>query len=84
MPRTTPFHACLEPLNRTGIWKHWAGYVVAPQYQYSLNTEYYAIRSGAALLDTSPLFKYRIRGRDAGALLRFFGPTRTSDRKSVG
>ncbi len=69
MPRTTPFHACLEPLNRTGVWKHWSGYLVAPQYQYSLNTEYYAIRSGAALLDTSPLFKYRFRGGDAAALL---------------
>jgi aminomethyltransferase len=69
MPRTTPFHARLEPLNQTGIWKHWSGYLVAPQYQYSLNTEYYAIRSGAGLLDTSPLFKYRITGPGARPML---------------
>lgn len=62
MPRTTPFHPRLEALNRTGIWKHWSGYLTAPNYQYSLNNEYYAIRNGVSLLDTSPLFKYRITG----------------------
>lgn len=69
MPRTTPFQSRLEPLNQTGIWKHWSGYLVAPQYQYSLNAEYYAIRNSVALLDTSPLFKYRFTGADARALL---------------
>ena len=69
MVRTTPFHERLEPLNRTGIWKHWSGYLVAPQYQYSLNAEYYAIRNAVSLLDTSPLFKYRFTGSDARALL---------------
>ena len=69
MPRTTPFHSRLEALNETGIWKYWSGYLVAPQYQFSLNTEYYAIRSAVSLLDTSPLFKYRLTGADAPALL---------------
>ena len=69
MPRTTPFQSRLEPLNHTGVWKHWSGYLVAPQYQYSLNAEYYAIRNSVALLDTSPLFKYRFTGKDARALL---------------
>jgi len=69
MPRTTPFHSRLEPLNRTGIWKHWSGYLVAPQYQYSLNAEYYAIRSAASLWDTSPLFKYRFTGTGARSVL---------------
>ena len=69
MPRTTPFQSRVEPLNRTGIWKHWSGYLVAPQYQYSLNAEYYAIRNAVSLLDTSPLFKYRFRGPDARAVL---------------
>jgi len=64
MPRTTPFHARTEPHNQTGIWKHWSGYLVAPQYQYSLSNEYYAIRNSVSLLDTSPLFKYRFRGDD--------------------
>jgi len=69
MPLTTPFHPRLEPLNQTGIWKHWSGYLVAPQYQYSQTAEYYAIRNAVALLDTSPLFKYRFRGPGAGTLL---------------
>lgn len=69
MPLTTPFQPRLEPLNTTGIWKHWSGYRVAPQYQVSLSLEYYAIRNSVSLLDTTPLFKYRITGRDATRFL---------------
>ena len=68
-PRKTPFHSRTECFNQTGIWKHWSGYLIAPQYQYSLNNEYYAIRNAVSLLDTSPLFKYRITGSDARRLL---------------
>jgi aminomethyltransferase len=69
MPLRSPFHDRLAPSNETGIWKHWAGYLVAPQYRYSLNQEYYAIRNSVSLLDTSPLFKYRVSGPDARRLL---------------
>ena len=69
MPKTTPFHARLEPLNEPMIWEHWAGYLAAPRYQYSDLTEYYATRNAAALFDTSPLFKYRFTGSDAEAFL---------------
>jgi aminomethyltransferase len=69
MPETTPFHECLAPYNETGIWKHWSGYLVAPRYQYSTTAEYYAIRDSVSVLDTSPLFKYRITGKDC---IRFF------------
>jgi|TARA_B110000908_G_scaffold34402_2_gene41188 aminomethyltransferase len=65
MPETTPFHEYLTPYNKTGIWKHWSGYLVAPRYQYSTTAEYYAIRNSVAVLDTSPLFKYRIKGKDS-------------------
>ena len=71
MPGTTPFHERLVPLNETGIWKNWSGYLVAPRYQYSVVSEYYAIRNSVAVLDTSPLFKYRIAGSDARAFLRY-------------
>lgn len=64
MPLTTPFHPRVQATNRAGLWKHWAGYLVAPQYQYSLTAEYYAIRNSVSLLDTTPLFKYRISGPD--------------------
>ena len=69
MPQTTPFHDRLIALNQTGIWKHWSGYLVAPRYQYSETDEYYAIRNAVALLDTSPLFKYVIKGEDAQPFL---------------
>lgn len=69
MPKQTPFHSRLEPLNQTGVWKNWSGYLVAPRYQYSTTTEYYAIRNSVALLDTSPLFKYKFSGSDAERLL---------------
>ncbi|NQV32694.1 MAG: hypothetical protein HQ515_08375 [Phycisphaeraceae bacterium] len=70
LPKTTPFHECLAPFNETGIWKHWSGYLAAPRYQYSTTAEYYAIRNAVAVLDTSPLFKYRISGVDSVPFLQ--------------
>lgn len=70
MPRNTVFHSRLARLNQTGIWKNWSGYLVAPAYQHSVLAEYYAIRNAVSLLDTSPLFKYRVAGPGAGDLLR--------------
>ena len=70
MPKTTPFHERLDALNQTRIWKNWSGYLVAPKYQYSVSTEYYAIRNSVSLLDTSPLFKYRFAGDEAIELLK--------------
>ena len=70
MPQTTPFHNCLKPYLETGIWKHWSGYLVAPRYQYSSTAEYYAIRNSVSLLDTSPLFKYKITGSKSLSFLQ--------------
>lgn len=69
MPKTTPFHPRTAPLNHPMIWENWAGYLVAPQYQYSELSEYYSVRNSAGLLDTSPLFKYKFSGPDAEAYL---------------
>ena len=69
MPLTTPFHSRLEEINQTKIWRNWSGYLTAPQYQYSLSSEYYSVRDSVSLLDTSPLFKYRFVGTDARSLL---------------
>jgi len=65
MIRTTPFHERTSALNETGIWEHWANHLVATRYQMSEKFEYFAIRNGAGLFDTSPLYKYRIHGPDA-------------------
>ena len=43
--------------------------MVASSYELSHEREYHAIRASAALLDISPLYKYRLRGKDAARLL---------------
>jgi aminomethyltransferase len=65
MIRTTPFHPRVEAANQTGLWSHWAGYLVADRYQLSEKFEYFAIRNAAGVFDTSPLYKYRISGAGA-------------------
>lgn len=69
MLKTTPFHARTAPLCASHAWRRWAGYVVASSYELSHEREYHAIRSAAALLDVSPLYKYVVRGKDAARFL---------------
>lgn len=69
MIRTTPFHERLNALNETGLWEHWSNHLAATRYQMSDKFEYFAVRNAAGLIDTSPLYKYRIAGRDAGRFL---------------
>ncbi|MEY2401770.1 MAG: aminomethyltransferase, partial [Ilumatobacteraceae bacterium] len=69
MVLTTPFHERLAPLNETHLWSHWSGYMSAVKYQMADKFEYFAVRNSAGLIDTSPLYKYRIAGRDAGKFL---------------
>jgi aminomethyltransferase len=65
MIRTTPFHDRTSALNVTGLWQHWSGHLAANRYQVSDKFEYFAVRNAAGIFDTSPLYKYRIAGRDA-------------------
>src|SRR5438477_2205702 len=67
--KTTPFHSRTAPLVRAQTWRRWAGYQVASAYEPHPDREYAAVRNAAALLDVSPLYKYRITGRDAARLL---------------
>jgi len=67
--KTTPFHARTSALCESHAWRRWAGYIAASSYELSHEREYHAIRSAAALLDVSPLYKYRVSGRDAARLL---------------
>jgi len=69
MLKTTPFHSRTAPLCTSHAWRRWAGFVVASSYELSHEREYHAIRSSAALLDVSPLYKYLVRGKDAARLL---------------
>lgn len=69
MLRTTPFHSRTAPLNQAQNWRRWSGYLVASSYELHHDREYWAIRNSAALIDVSPLHKYRIEGPDAERLL---------------
>lgn len=69
MLRTTPFHPRTAPLCEGSNWRRWAGYVVASSYELAHDREYHAIRSSAALLDVSPLYKYHVSGPGASRLL---------------
>jgi aminomethyltransferase len=50
-------------------WRDWAGYFAVSSYEVHHEREYNAIRNAAALIDVSPLFKYRVSGRDATRLV---------------
>ena len=65
----TPFHSRTAPLVRAQTWRRWAGHQVASAYDPHPDREYAAIRNSAALIDVSPLYKYRVTGRDAARLL---------------
>ena len=69
MATGTPFHERTAPLNLALAWKPWSGYFAATHYQELNQVEYAAIRNGVALIDVSPLAKYRLAGRDALALV---------------
>ena len=65
----TAFHPRTAPLNRKMQWREWSGFFAASAYADALDIEYNAIREAAALIDVSPLFKYRVSGPDATALV---------------
>ena len=69
MLKTSPFHARTAPLVRAQTWRRWAGYQMASAYDPHPDREYAAIRNAAALIDVSPLYKYRLTGRDAARML---------------
>ena len=83
MLKTTPFHSRTAALSDSHAWRRWAGYIVASSYELHHEREYHAIRSSAALLDISPLYKYSVSGADAARLLDRV-VTRDVSRSAVG
>jgi aminomethyltransferase len=65
----TPFHPRTAMLNRKQQWREWSGHLGATAYAEQHDIEYNAIREAAALIDVSPLFKYRVSGPDAARLV---------------
>jgi aminomethyltransferase len=79
----SPFHARTAPLNRKQQWREWSGYWASSAYADAHDIEYNAIREAAALIDVSPLYKYRVTGPDALALVdRVI--TRDASKMAVG
>ena len=69
MLQGTPFHPRTSLLCQAQSWRRWAGHIVASSYELVHDREYFAIRTAAALIDVSPLYKYRIAGREAERFL---------------
>jgi len=69
VPVGTAFHERTLALCESLNFKEWSGYYTASVYEMTHDHEYNAIRSTAALIDITPLFKYRVTGRDATKLV---------------
>lgn len=65
----TAFFPRQAELNAKQVWNEWAGYFAPAVYADFHDIEYSAIREAAALIDTTPLYKYEVRGPDAVRLL---------------
>jgi aminomethyltransferase len=65
----SPFHPRTAALNRKLQWREWSGYWASSVYADGHDIEYNAIREAAALIDVSPLYKYRVAGPDAERLV---------------
>src|SRR5437016_11550851 len=65
----TPFHERTFALCESLNYREWSGYYTVSAYETHHDHEYHAIRNAAALIDISPLFKYRVTGKDATGLV---------------
>ncbi len=69
MPVGTAFHEKTLALCESLNYREWAGYYTVSAYETHHEHEYNAIRNASALIDITPLYKYRISGRDATRLV---------------
>jgi aminomethyltransferase len=83
VPVGSAFHARTLELCESLNYRDWAGYYAVSAYETHHEHEYNAIRNACALIDISPLFKYRISGPDAMRLVNRV-ITRDASRMSVG
>ena len=65
MPIGSAFHARTLELCESLNYRDWAGYYAVSAYETHHEHEYNAIRNACALIDISPLFKYRVSGPGA-------------------
>jgi aminomethyltransferase len=65
MPIGSAVHARTFALCESLNYREWSGFYAVSAYEAHHEHEYNAIRNASALIDVSPLFKYRVSGRDA-------------------
>jgi aminomethyltransferase len=83
VPIASAFHARTHPLCESLNYRDWAGYYAVSAFETHHEHEYNAIRNACAAIDVSPLFKYRLSGRDAVRLVdRLI--TRDAKRLAIG
>jgi aminomethyltransferase len=69
VPIGSAFHERTLQLCESLNYRDWAGYYAVSAYETHHEHEYNAIRNACALIDVSPLFKYRVSGPDAVRLI---------------
>jgi len=69
LPIGTAVHERTFPLCESLNFREWSGYYAVSAYEAHHEHEYNAIRQAAALIDISPLYKYRVTGKDATRLV---------------
>jgi aminomethyltransferase len=69
VPVASAFHERTHQLCESLNYRDWAGYYAVSAYETHHEHEYNAIRNACAVIDVSPLFKYRVSGRDAVRLV---------------
>src|SRR4030095_11341246 len=69
MPIGTAFHERTFDLCESLSYREWSGYYAVSSYELHHEHEYNAIRNASALIDITPLFKYRVTGKDATRLV---------------
>jgi len=69
VPIGTAVHDRTSKLCESLNYREWSGYYAVSVYETHHEHEYNAIRNAAALIDVTPLYKYRVSGRDATKLV---------------
>jgi aminomethyltransferase len=83
VPVASAFHARTLQLCESLSYRDWAGYYAVSAYETHHEHEYNAIRNACALIDISPLFKYRLSGPDATRLVNRV-ITRDASKMAIG
>src|SRR5947208_15368007 len=69
VPIGTALHERTAALCESLNFREWSGYYAASSFEVHHDHEYSAIRQAAAVIDVSPLYKYRVSGTDVVELV---------------